>query len=1323
MRSRPFRCGRAALAVALSASIVLAGSPLAYAAGSSATSDDAASDSTAQERWSDHIDEMVASGDYNDGEVIAIVAPSAADASAVSLACVEGDVPDSALAGSLLDEASEEISRTTGDVYEETFDEALPEAALEGAQVQALAASGDEDEAAPVEASDVDVYTLVVKREGMTSEEILRALADDPRVLWAEPNHSYTVPGDGATSGVDDEEAQLLSTSIEDDGAAAAADSGSDGSGSSAGGSSADKVTSVTPDTSNVVNGNDVSDWQWAYSDAEGAFGTKHADGFTVSLDGWNDPSSKNSSGVVAVVDTGVDASNPDLAGVMYDMSSLVSEVGGGTYGYNAVNGAEETDVSDPNGHGTHCAGIIAAQWNGYGVSGAANGAELLGVRVADQVGHMSDSSILRGYAYLERAIDAGVDLRAVNNSWGSPIGSRAIWLAVQSLGRKGAVSVFASGNESVNTDLAAYTGKSLTDLPYVVVVSSSSMSGKVSSFSNYGETTSNVFAPGATILSTASSATSANAGGIFLPQAIDEQDRALFETFDSADCGLQAYVAEASDCLTAKATVGHVDTEGEGFDGKGVYRISANELAAAGIPSFGAVTFKVPVDKGRLGELSDFSIAIGAENGSKGADGTVGATIVGLKASGGYQRLGGMKSITTSTTETWTQVNVDVDGAIAGLNDGTGLAVFEDENGGAYIVLNVVVNTMACGSDGDILIDCISAGNKTVPYVYMSGTSMATPCVTGLAMVAANQIEGYGEMGAASRAAELVGVLKGSVNTFDGQFKGLCTSNGMIDAGRFSDSAGRAPVLTSVALADDEATFTLTGTGFGEAAGTVKVSGKDAEVVSWSGTEVVVKRPSGLVSGYLKFTVARADGASCQLGSSALFTKDVSADEVPSFEEAIELPEELRTYNQYCVMAALDGSIYAFPAVGRDLDSTTQVGQESAACYKAVWRYDTEAKTWTEAAELPEWLGGLSITLWEGKMLVLASAPTKDYGGFAAKRLYQYDPEADAWADLSEKVADESVPHQAALVNTGERLLLIGGSKISEIPEDEAEAEKLGVWVPSLIYNKDLATSAGFTAPTLLTMTTDNVRELDLDAGTAKVIGTCEPRCNAGESRSSCSIQTALCGNKLYLYAGATVNITSPATDTDQTLLECLTLGEDGSVSSSKVGDYLGEGVENLPPSSSTFMLGNGLTATKSGPVLSAVVGVDEKSGEFIQDDTYVLADGASAFKSLGKRVNITPTLYSRALAYRGKLYVIGGDFDDRNGLIMRATAVETDELPGDVERKADPEPMPDPDPTPDPDPKSSGGSGNKQVNATKTKIPATGDPSLLGILASLLG
>ncbi len=331
--------------------------------------------------------------------------------------------------------------------------------------------------------------------------------------------------------------------------------------------------------------------------------------------------------------------------------------------------------------------------------------------------------------------------------------------------------------------------------------------------------------------------------------------------------------------------------------------------------------------------------------------------------------------------------------------------------------------------------------------------------------------------------------------------------------------------------------------------------------------------------------------------------------------------------------------------------------------------------------------------------MLVMGSAASADNGGLATKKLFSYDPATAKWTDLSEKVASDDVPYQASIVNVGDRLLLIGGSVVSKIPEDDAAAEKAGVWV-SAKYSYDNAKILVKGDTTLMTLTGNNVREFDLDSGEAKVVGSCSPRSNTGLARSSSDIQTALCGDKLYVFGGARSDISSARKVDDSALeFECLTLGNDGSVTSQTIGSYNGTtNLGVLPPVAANYELAAGLAASADGPVLAgllAVAGYNDDgtpTSDIVQDDTFLLGSGEAAFKSIGKRVNYTPTVFDRAIAYRGMLYVLGHDYDNSYETVMRATAVATNELPGDVVRD--------------------GGDSDQPDESDSTVKPAAGEP-----------
>lgn len=129
----------------------------------------------------------------------------------------------------------------------------------------------------------------------------------------------------------------------------------------------------------------------------------------------------------VAVIDTGIDANHPDLAG----------QVAGG---YNAIDAKKPW--FDDNSHGTHVSGTIAGRLDGQGVVGVAPKVKLYAVKVLDGDGGGSLTSIIKGIVWCARN-----DIQVANMSLGAPIGSVFMRLAVNYAHSKGVTLVAAAGN------------------------------------------------------------------------------------------------------------------------------------------------------------------------------------------------------------------------------------------------------------------------------------------------------------------------------------------------------------------------------------------------------------------------------------------------------------------------------------------------------------------------------------------------------------------------------------------------------------------------------------------------------------------------------------------------------------------------------------------------------------------------------------------------------------------------------------------------------------------------------------------------------------
>ena len=134
---------------------------------------------------------------------------------------------------------------------------------------------------------------------------------------------------------------------------------------------------------------------------------------------------------LVAVLDTGIDYRHPDLGGGFGPEYKVVG-------GYDFVN--EDGDPMDDNGHGTHVAGIVAA--NG-GLKGVAPDVNLLAYKVLDKEGSAPPSDVIAG---IERAIEEGADIMSM--SFGFPGFSLPLSWAIDNAIVHGVIVVAAAGND-----------------------------------------------------------------------------------------------------------------------------------------------------------------------------------------------------------------------------------------------------------------------------------------------------------------------------------------------------------------------------------------------------------------------------------------------------------------------------------------------------------------------------------------------------------------------------------------------------------------------------------------------------------------------------------------------------------------------------------------------------------------------------------------------------------------------------------------------------------------------------------------------------------
>jgi subtilisin family serine protease len=209
----------------------------------------------------------------------------------------------------------------------------------------------------------------------------------------------------------------------------------------------------------------------------------------------------------VAVVDTGIDASHPDLnpnlwtnpgeSGDGRETNGLDDDGDGridDVHGWDFVD--RDAQPQDGNGHGTHVSGTIAARGdNGIGVAGVTWNTTIMPLRVLGNDGSGYVSDVVTAYAYAARS-----GVRVVNASLGGSSYSRAEHDAIAAA--PNTLFVVAAGNDGADDD-ATPEYPCDYDLANVICVAASDRADTLASFSNYGATNVDLAAPGVDIAST----------------------------------------------------------------------------------------------------------------------------------------------------------------------------------------------------------------------------------------------------------------------------------------------------------------------------------------------------------------------------------------------------------------------------------------------------------------------------------------------------------------------------------------------------------------------------------------------------------------------------------------------------------------------------------------------------------------------------------------------------------------------------------------------------------------------------------------------------
>ena len=770
------------------------------------------------------------------------------------------------------------------------------------------AATDAEDEGAP------GVITLV-KSDHLTTQELIAELEQQEDVLYAEPNYIYSLQSE------------------------------------------------------------DLSGNQWEYN---GSYG--------IGADGWNTysgdtptPAVDTSKQVVAIIDTGVDYNHEDLKSVMWNEGlnyPQLVEMGGGMYGFNAVqynSDGERDDSTNPmdlHGHGTHCAGIVAAAWNGSGVSGVTSGTRIMAIRIFNDMMSIHADEMIRAYEYVIAAKKAGVNVVATNNSYGGPVQGVTEFLVLEEAGKQGIVCAFAAGNDSKDLDCQMNSSSIRGRFGNVLVVGASTETGKRAAFSDYGSRDVDVFAPGVNIWSTLPM----GKAGPNLNTSVLSVDGKEYKIDYSTKTDLMDDVFGLEGTNAAFSIL-------QAGDGKNVLHVEPGK-------NKGRISF-------RTKNYDDMSSCKGI--------------LIRLWAD---QETGISYDVNVEDENGETPIKQSFKYMQPGLNE---ISIAypdqdDDEKEKKNIRFSFDLETASedfYGPLRSVEIREIRFTDKTENYECWNGTSMATPIVTGALAVLSAVYPG-------DSAEKLAARVTGSVQRNE-YLEGRCISDGLfrLDKAVTGDTY---PVPGKLTVNAD--TFTVEGYFFGDTKGMLKLGENVCNVRSWTDTKIVADLPEnyeagdhlvevtgGKGSGHRRFRLGTAKNLAARLPlPDSTFTEDGNY--------AVS-DETMKKYHNFYggdakALIGMDGYLYALFATG-DLGT-------------AVFRYKISTGVWEQVCESSAF-SVYSAVAWNGKILLLGANPPKNK---AALGILDLGKKEITW-----KVYDEeSFEELTTMVNNGYGIYLLGGRK-----------------------------------------------------------------------------------------------------------------------------------------------------------------------------------------------------------------------------------------------------------------------------------------------------
>ncbi len=275
---------------------------------------------------------------------------------------------------------------------------------------------------------------------------------------------------------------------------------------------------------------------QWPLNNTGQMGGTAGVD--IGAVDAWDQEDGSSNTIVVAVLDTGIDYTHPDLTanvwtnpgedawadpfdpltgnGLDDDGNGFIDDWKGWDFvGSNVLLPSPNNDPKDMVGHGTHVAGIVAAASNTVGGVGINYQAKILTIKVGDNSMLINSLKSIEAIDYLidlkTRPTQGEPNLRIINASWTQALPLKAMKTAIEAAGEAGILFIVAAGNGGLdgigdNIDkprLLQGSWPAAFDSKTIISVTATDYNDDIAEFSNYGPKNVDIGAPGDLYFST----------------------------------------------------------------------------------------------------------------------------------------------------------------------------------------------------------------------------------------------------------------------------------------------------------------------------------------------------------------------------------------------------------------------------------------------------------------------------------------------------------------------------------------------------------------------------------------------------------------------------------------------------------------------------------------------------------------------------------------------------------------------------------------------------------------------------------------------------